>query len=565
MRKIFTFLISCALLFFSSSQSTTTFPSFNTTTVFPINDTTTSLIYYPTSPIYYPTTQTPSVDQTNFIDKSCEPLNSQTNIDCNVIHDFAPFFGSYAYFLLIIGSSFAISKVSSSGYFNHYVNIFNIIQLTSGTIIFCGIYFLWWLAMFIYSFYTDDQGEVLFRLGIWISLNMATVLLPITRNSIWIILFKISYDRIVNIHKFIAILCLISVIVKLIAVVIYINFPFLFIVYNADTAGSPLAGTLSSLAMLLSSILAVPVIRKNFFEVFYFSHKFLFIFAIATGIWHYILTFYYIIPTFFLYLIDIFCRHFHTKKALYSHLKVIGDETKNTSCILMTISLLNNVKTPPGSYFFICFKEISVLEWHPLSLITQNHDNLTFCAKDMSANSWVHKIKVMDKNKSLHSKLKDSEVLIQGPYGHININYKLDKYKYLILVSGGIGVTPILSILHDINQNKYKHIKHVYLLWVVNHSSFVTGFNYLLAPLNKRLFTLNIYSTNKNPENEEKNDHFQILNTRPKIGNIITDICIENQIINTELGVSCCGPESLSKDVIITCSKMNIDICNENF
>ena len=494
-------------------------------------------------------------------------LNSQKYINCEIFHDFFPFAISYSLFVTTILSSLITSKFVDTSYFNHYINISNKFQITVGSIIFCIMYFAWWSSMFIYSFLSDNKSEVLFRLGIWISLNMATVLLPITRNSIWIILFKISYDRIIHIHKFIAVLCIISIIIKLIVILIDFNFVFLFIPYNADTGGSPLAGTLSSLSMILTGVLAIPYIRKNLFELFYFSHKFLCFFALATGVWHYLLTLYYILPTFVLYLIDIFLRFLNTKKALYSHLKIIGESDNKTACILMSISLLKPIKTPPGSYFFICFKEISSIEWHPLSLITQNHNTLTFCVKDMGKGSWTNKIRVLDENKSLKNKLKDCPVLLQGPYGHINIDYTNKKYKYLILIAGGIGITPILSILYDIHHNytKYKHIKHVYLIWIVPHSSMVEGLIFLLVYLDKKIFTINIYSTCNKIEDGFTNDYFEIQNRKPKISNIINYLYDDDKMISSELGVSCCGPYSLSTDVIITCSKLNIDICNENF
>lgn len=494
-------------------------------------------------------------------------INSQQQINCDLFNDFVPLIISYSLFFLVVLFSMISSKFLDTSCFNKYININDKFQIAAGTMICCIFYFVWWFMMFIYCFLTKFNREVLFRLGIWISLNLATVLLPITRNSIWVILFKISYDRIIHIHKFISVLCIISIIVKIIAVVIYFNFNFLFIIYNSNTGGSPLGGTLSSLAIIFTGILAVPYIRKNLFELFYFSHKFLCFFAIATGIWHFLLTLYYILPTFSLYIIDIFLRFLNTKKAIYSHLKVIGDNDKNTTCILITISLVKPIKTPPGSYFFLCFNEISSLEWHPLSLITQNHNNLTFCAKDMGKGSWTNKIRIMDEKKSLQNKLKDSQVLLQGPYGHINIDYNNKKYKYLILVSGGIGITPILSILYDINYNriKFKHIKHVYLIWVVPHSSMVEGLSFFLKYLDNQMFSISIYSTYKNIEDGYVNEYFNIENCRPKISNIINSIYDDNKMISPELGVSCCGPYSLSNDVIKACSKLNVDICNENF
>ena len=500
--------------------------------------------------------------------KKCGILNSQEYINCEVLHDFTPFFISYSLFIATILTSVILSKTTNTTFFNHYVNIFDKIQMSRGTIIFCSLYFIWWISMFIYSFLTVNKGEVIFRLGIWICLNMATVLLPVTRNSIWIILFKVSYDRIIHIHKFIATLCIVSVIVKLIVCIIYYDFLFLFIPYNSKTGGSPLGGTLSSLSMILIGILSVPYIRNKLFEVFYLSHKFFLFLAIGTGVWHYLLTLYYILPTFVLYLIDIICRFVNTKQALYSHLKIIGQDDKKTSSILITISLLKPVKTPPGSYFFICFREISSFEWHPLSLITQNHNNLTFCAKDMGVNSWTNKIKNMNENKTLENKLKDSVILLQGPYGHINIDYTNKKYKYLILMAGGIGITPILSILYDIHHNykKYKHLKHVYLIWIFSHSSMVDGLKFLLLYLDKKIFTISVYSTYNNDDKIEDGEYyFEIINYRPNVSTLINKLYDDNKMTSSELGVSCCGPNSLSKDVIISCSKLNIDICNENF
>ena len=177
--------------------------------------------------------------------------NSQEHINCDVYNDFIPFLISHSLFIIILSSSLILSKVTKATYFNKYVNILNTFQLTLGTIIYCNIYLIWWLSMIVYSFIPNDKTEILFRLGVWISLNMASVLLPITRNSIWIILFKISYNRIIHIHKFMSILCIISIIIKIVAVLVILNLSFLFVPYNSDTGGSPLGGTLSSLSIIL--------------------------------------------------------------------------------------------------------------------------------------------------------------------------------------------------------------------------------------------------------------------------------------------------------------------------
>ena len=491
---------------------------------------------------------------TNYNISNCAVIECN-DYNCVLYHDYLLLGTTYSIIFFFLISSLGLSKFTNITWFNRYLIVNNNFQLTIGTITFLLIYFCWWLGMLIYSFLTDDPGEVLFRLGILITINISMILLPITRNSVWVKLFKISHYRINIIHIFIAILCLISIIIKIIIVCLQYNFDYLFIPYDDDIEGSPLAGTIASLSIIFTSIFALPIIRKRFFELFYISHKFLLFVTIAAASTHYILVLYYILPTLILYIIDIFCRFLNIKNAIYSNIKIIGDKTPY---ILINISLNKSVKLLPGSYYFICFQDITPIEWHPLSVITQEYDNLTFCAKDMGDNSWTNKLKLFDSKK-----LKNKNILIQGPYGHLTINYKNSRYKYMILVAGGIGITPILSIIEDINTNisEYKHLKKIYIIWVVNNMSLVKEFNYLFSLIDKIIFNIDIYCTNK----DEINENFIIKYTKPDLTILIPEIYNKIGTINTEFCAICCGPENLSIDVMKICTKFNIDICNENF
>ena len=129
------------------------------------------------------------------------------------------------------------------------------------------IYIAWWITLLVLSFVL---GDILVRLGILISINIAFTLLPVTRNSLWITYLKISYNKLIIFHKLIAILTLVSVIIKC-GVILYMNnISFLFTDLNASM------GTICSLSILLTSILSLPYIRKNMFELFYYSLKVLF-------------------------------------------------------------------------------------------------------------------------------------------------------------------------------------------------------------------------------------------------------------------------------------------------
>ena len=478
------------------------------------------------------------------------------------LEDFNLLYIYYGLSTLFIGSSLIAKKIFNISYFVKRIPYLNI---SRESFVFASIYTTWWLVLLSYSFYTDKYNEILFRLGIWIAVNMGSVLIPVTRNSIWLILFNISYDQILHLHKYMALLCLISVLIKFIVVIINSGFPFLIIPINYTTGGSPLMGTISTLSMLLSGMLSFPYIRNKCFELFYYSHRILAIIAIVSGGLHYLMTLYYLIPPIILFFIDILCRHLHTHKAIYSHLKIVGDEKYNTSCVFIHITLLKPIKVNYGSYFFICFKDISKYQLHPLSLISETNENLIFCAKDMGKNTWTNKLKRYN-SCSGDDILMNKDIYIQGPYGHVTIPYDKNVYKYILSIAGGIGITSVISVLQHINKlyndNKLNNINKIYLVWIVNHYSIVKPFNSLLKNLND-IFDITIYIT-KDSDDENPND-FNIINSRPKISELITEFIVKNKIITKDMAVICCGPRSLSTDVLTTCSNMNIDISNENF
>lgn len=439
-------------------------------------------------------------------------------------------------------------------YLKENVNLYWFGYYSKDILLFYTIYISWWIILLLLSFLYDDT---LSRLGSWISLNIAFTLLPITRNSVWITLLKLSYLKLINIHKLISILCLISVVTKILYIIIVYNHNYLY--KNI----SNIAGTLSSLSILLTSILSFPIIRKNIFELFYYSHRILSILTIIIMSFHYTVCLYYIIPSIFLYLIDIILRIINTRKAIYSKVKVYDFKEHNTSYIFIFLTLLKPIKIKPGCYFFICCDKISNLEWHPLSLVSEKNDNLVFCVKNMKENSWSNNLK----------KLKDVEYLtnnknniyLQGPYYHINFNYN---YEYIINIANGIGITPFFSILKEINHNINKNklvIKKVVLIWIIQEMKFLLPFVDNLKFLNN--INIEIYLTKSELENEIQNLNFcKVFNNKPNIFDYIKNFIEENQIQNKKkCCVISCGSDSLIKDVYYTTNNFGIELFNESF
>ena len=71
------------------------------------------------------------------------------------------------------------------------------------------------------------------------------------------------------------------------------------------------------------------------------------------------------------------------------------------------------------------------------------------------------------------SENRQALIRVDGPYGNLTFNYR--RYGSLVLVGGGIGITPIISIIKDIyEKSKVNHVEksshcmnNVHLIWIM--------------------------------------------------------------------------------------------------
>ena len=120
-----------------------------------------------------------------------------------------------------------------------------------------------------------------------------------------------------------------------------------------------------------------------------------------------------------------------------------------------------------GQFVQICIPQLSLVEFHPLTLSSAPHESkLTLHVRALG--DWSRRlVQLAAKNKSA-----TIHVGLEGPYGSCAVDLNDDKrYKFVLLVSGGIGVTPCQSIGKDL---LYQHIhkirrplKHLRMVWAV--------------------------------------------------------------------------------------------------
>lgn len=511
----------------------------------------------------------------------------------NKIIDFKPYYIvliSYAYFLIIFASSVFFKTVKKCHY---YYKIFNYSSLV--LIYFCLTFAYWWLAFLIYSFLPlleNNSRQLIFRLGQLITINLVLTVLPVTRN--YTLFLKISHQEITKFHRFIAVMCFIATLIKFIVVLIYYPASFLFVPINDLTGGSPLAGTLATFGIFLISLFAIEPIRRKCYEVFYVTHKVFLLFIIIASARHYNTINYYFIPLFLFYAIDIIMRIKNTHNCEYAKINIIKNNRNEYSIINFATKKV--IKVFPGCYFMICFLHVSKIEWHPFSLVSFNEKNniYTFCAKNYSTGSWTNKLQ-----KYVDLGLKKGEILIQGPYGYNQNQYTSNQYKYFIAVVGGIGITPLFSMIKNIKElralKKLNNLKEIKIIWVVNNEILLNYFKKELTTYCEDIFNIEIYivpvnKNNKNNKNSKNNKvtkmssienivNIENLEIRENTLHILENTAIKNykpsivKILKSytyikdsqEILIFASGPQSLLNDVKKFCSYKKIYLMAEEY
>lgn len=108
----------------------------------------------------------------------------------------------------------------------------------------------------------------------------------------------------------------------------------------------------------------------------------------------------------------------------------------------------------PGSFLFVCFPEYKGLkEYHPFSVVKK--DKETFYIAVSENGDFTRKLKELK---------PDAEVFLSGSYGILQKMMKESGNKPVVMIGGGIGVTPLISLINGNLDRK------IYLFYSVNRT-----------------------------------------------------------------------------------------------
>uniref|UniRef100_A0A0V0INR2 ferric-chelate reductase (NADH) n=1 Tax=Solanum chacoense TaxID=4108 RepID=A0A0V0INR2_SOLCH len=238
-----------------------------------------------------------------------------------------------------------------------------------------------------------------------------------------------------------------------------------------------LPGVISLLAGLLMWVTSLPGVRRNNFELFFYTHQLYVVFVVFLALHVGDFVFMMAGAGIFLFMLDRFLRFFQSRKTV----DILSATCFPCGTVELVISKPANLHYNALGWIFLQIRELSWLQWHPFSVSSSPLDgkhHLAILIKVLG--DWTEKLKGNILNLAVEQ--SETEPLLQhnrkitasveGPYGHES-PYHLT-YENLILVAGGIGISPFLAILsdilHRINDSSPCLPRNILIVWAIKNS-----------------------------------------------------------------------------------------------
>ena len=282
---------------------------------------------------------------------------------------------------------------------------------------------------------------------------MGLMVLPVARNSMWQCVFGISWEAMLRFHRVVARAFLICSLTHMFSFWVAFSEKGVFpqAVFGAQPNGFVADNeTISVMSVLflffvlpIMGVLTLEPIRRKYFELFYFSH-FISMVLFCSTLWHAASAWYFLLPGLALWAADHALRF--TKSC-----ETVTNVTMRRAAIGVTEIRFNSKsisqRFEAGQYIFLHIPELSYLEFHPFTLSSSPLDDTATChVKSVGAEGqFSTKLYGLAASGGLSTLGDTAPVLtVDGPYGHPT---DLQAYSSVLLVAGGIGITPAHSLL----------------------------------------------------------------------------------------------------------------------
>jgi len=258
-----------------------------------------------------------------------------------------------------------------------------------------------------------------------------------------------------------------------------------------------------------------------------------------------------------------------------------------------------------GQHVCVNIPKVGLLEYHPITISSAPHESdITLHVKALG--DWSRKLC------DLCDEENEVTILLEGPYGNLSVDLNdHHKYRFILMISGGIGVTPCQSLAKSLlyQSERGRRLAKIHYVWAVRDTNLVSvlspvlktdqnqfldtewvsqdiiasnlttplmseeeekkessSFNNQSTRMDEDYFELpseedphlklkvDVYKTKINSDdlehNQEKSGSFNFHNGRPDLNLIFTQAKEEAIELNlSHIAVICCGPVEMTKEV----------------
>ncbi|KAK8662325.1 hypothetical protein V6N13_091906 [Hibiscus sabdariffa] len=324
----------------------------------------------------------------------------------------------------------------------------------------------------------SDKGRMLLeftglRLGMLGLLCMIFLFLPVSRGSLLLRLIDIPFEHATRYHVWLGHLTMVLFTLHGLFYVIAwaMNGTLVKELLEWKRVGiANLPGVISLLAGLFMWVTSLHPVRKDYFELFFYTHQLYVVFVVFLALHVGDFVFSIVAGAIFVFMLDRFLRFCQSRTTV----DVLSAKCLPCGTVELVLSKPQSLRYNALSFIFLQVRELSWLQWHPFSVSSSPLDgehHLAILIKVLG--KWTESLRdsILSMSETEQSKVTIT-ASVEGPYGH-ETPYHL-MYENLILVAGGIGISPFLAILSDIlhrvNDGKPCLPRRIMVVWAVKKS-----------------------------------------------------------------------------------------------